>query len=131
MIGESIIFDAGRPAASKGRLAGQLQQAARWGRGVRGVHLALAHRSGARGPTTRSGRRKRSASGHVRSRESLNPRPSDVMSDLDAASTIYSVQLGTGLVMIDTGCRHACGGRLWLRVFKTTVKCYCKLLIKL
>ena len=35
------------------------------------------------------------------------------MSDLDAASTIYSVQLGTGLVMIDTGCRRACGGRLW------------------
>ena len=32
---------------------------------------------------------------------------------VDVASTIYSVQLGAGLVMIDTGCRRACGGRLW------------------
>ena len=35
------------------------------------------------------------------------------MSDLDAASTIYFVRLGAGLLMIDTGCRRACGGRLW------------------
>ena len=70
-------------------------------------------RNGARGPMTRSGRRKRSVSGYVRSRESLNPRLSEVTIDIDVASAICSVQLGAGLVMIDTGCRRACGGLLW------------------
>ena len=40
-------------------------------------------------------------------------RPLEVTIDIDVASTIYSVQLGAGLVMIDTGCRRASGGRLW------------------
>ena len=31
----------------------------------------------------------------------------------DASSVVYAVQLAAELVMIDTGCRKACGGRLW------------------
>ena len=64
----------------------------------------------ARGPRARNGCRNRSVSRHARSRESLGLRPTI---DIDVASTIYSVQLGAGLVMIDTGCRRACGGRRW------------------
>ena len=66
-----------------------------------------------RGPRTRNGCRNRSVSCHGRSRDSLGLRPLEITIDIDVASTIYSVKLGAGLVMIDTGCRRACGGRLW------------------
>ena len=98
------VFDPGSPPQSKAMVKHKAKE----------VFVADACRhNGARGPRARSGRRKRSVSGHVRSRESLKQRPSEVTIDIDVASTIYSVQIGAGLVMIDTGCRRACGGRLW------------------
>ena len=37
-----------------------------------------------------------------------------ITNEMDAASSVvYAVQLAAGLVMTDTACRKACGGRLW------------------